>query len=176
VNQRDQRRSRKAGAKPMTEETREATRKRKKLEIGARMQVSYELSYVLDAVTNAYIADKDANENLLDITMPNGKRLHDCTFGEISADAIQASAERGVAKHRHMSPQPFQFRRGSDGTTVTLNWRDLDGQFYWCVLPDGMNHADTYTTQEHHGPFASQDEAAQDAMAVLWKLKQDKPE
>ena len=158
----------------MTEETREAARKRKQLEIGARMQVSYELSSVLDAVTNAYIADKDATENLLDLTMPNGKRLHDCTFGEMYADAIEASAERTIAKHRHMSPKPFQFRRGSDGNTVTLNWRDLDGQFYWCVLPDGMDHADAYTRQERHGPFASEDEAAGDA--AVWNLQQDKPQ
>jgi hypothetical protein len=53
--------------------------------------------------------------------------------------------------------------------TATATVVTLDGevQLYWFVVPDGMTNEEAFTTQELHGPFATDAEARADGRVVL---------
>jgi hypothetical protein len=45
-----------------------------------------------------------------------------------------------------------KIRRVAD-RIVTQGYRDQSGRHFWFVLPEGMDLAEAFQTQEHHGPF-----------------------
>jgi hypothetical protein len=53
--------------------------------------------------------------------------------------------------------------------TKTFAFRVPEGlEWYWCRVPDGtMTYEEAIATQEHHGPFRSEQEAKQDQQRVL---------
>jgi hypothetical protein len=51
--------------------------------------------------------------------------------------------------------------------TYALHVPGKDVQLYWFVVPEGMSAEDAFQSQEHHGPFATDDEVNESQRIVL---------
>jgi hypothetical protein len=81
----------------MTKADREAARERRKQrKLANAFHAHASDAYV--AAVRAYIADATGADDWLAVTLPNGKPLRDCTFGELQAihDQHEAEADAGA--------------------------------------------------------------------------------